>query len=61
MSSHTRGELREAAQVLARAALKAGVRPSATMPVAAAQASASAGSADGEAPRLVVYDGARAA
>jgi glycine C-acetyltransferase/8-amino-7-oxononanoate synthase len=38
MSSHTRGELREAAQVLGRAALKAGVRPSTTVPVAQAQA-----------------------
>jgi 8-amino-7-oxononanoate synthase len=60
MSSHTRSELREAAQVLARAALKAGVRPSATIPVAAAQSSAPEPAA-GDAPRLVVYDGARAA
>jgi 8-amino-7-oxononanoate synthase len=57
MASHTRGELREAAQVLARAALKAGVRPSSTLPVAAAQTTA----AGAEAPRLVVYDGAKAA
>jgi 8-amino-7-oxononanoate synthase len=39
MASHTRGELKEAAQVLARAALKAGVLPSATVPLAEAQAS----------------------
>jgi 8-amino-7-oxononanoate synthase len=39
MASHTRGELKEAAQVLARAALKAGVLPSATVPMAEAQAS----------------------
>jgi glycine C-acetyltransferase/8-amino-7-oxononanoate synthase len=37
MSSHTRSELREAAQVLSRAALKVGVRPTATVPVAEAQ------------------------
>jgi glycine C-acetyltransferase/8-amino-7-oxononanoate synthase len=52
MSSHTRSELREAAQVLARAALKAGVRPSATVPVAQAQAEQSA------ADRVVLFDGA---
>lgn len=37
MASHTRTELRGAAQVLARAALRAGVRPGAGGPVAAAQ------------------------
>jgi len=40
MATHTRGELREAAQVLARAALQAGVRPGATMPVAQAHVAA---------------------
>jgi glycine C-acetyltransferase/8-amino-7-oxononanoate synthase len=34
MASHTRSELREAAQVLGRAALRAGVRPATTVPVA---------------------------
>jgi 8-amino-7-oxononanoate synthase len=38
MASHTRTELREAARVLARAALRAGVRPGAAGPVALAQA-----------------------
>jgi glycine C-acetyltransferase/8-amino-7-oxononanoate synthase len=52
MASHTRSELKEAAQVLARAALKAGVRPTATVPVAQAQASHHA---DG---RVVLFDGA---
>ena len=47
MASHTRSELKEAAQVLARAALKAGVRPSATVPMAEAQSS-----------RHVLFDGA---
>jgi glycine C-acetyltransferase/8-amino-7-oxononanoate synthase len=37
MASHTKDELREAAQVLGRAALKAGFRPGAGVPVAAAQ------------------------
>jgi glycine C-acetyltransferase/8-amino-7-oxononanoate synthase len=37
MASHTKAELREAAQVLGRAALEAGFRPDAAMPVAAAQ------------------------
>jgi 8-amino-7-oxononanoate synthase len=37
MASHTRAELRGAARVLARAALRAGVRPGATGPVALAQ------------------------
>jgi 8-amino-7-oxononanoate synthase len=36
MASHTRGELREAAQVLARAALRCGFRPTAAVPVAEA-------------------------
>jgi glycine C-acetyltransferase/8-amino-7-oxononanoate synthase len=38
MASHTRPELRDAAQVLARAALRAGFRPGSGMPIAAAQA-----------------------
>jgi 8-amino-7-oxononanoate synthase len=37
MASHTRAELRGAARVLARAALRAGVRPGASGPVALAQ------------------------
>jgi 8-amino-7-oxononanoate synthase len=37
MASHTRSELREAARILARAALRNGFRPSSTAPVAAAQ------------------------
>jgi 8-amino-7-oxononanoate synthase len=37
MASHTKDELREAAEVLGRAALKAGFRPGAGVPVAAAQ------------------------
>jgi 8-amino-7-oxononanoate synthase len=37
MSSHTRAELRDAARVLARAAVRAGFRPGAGVPVAAAQ------------------------
>jgi 8-amino-7-oxononanoate synthase len=37
MASHTRAELRDAAPVLARAALRAGFRPGAGAPVAAAQ------------------------
>jgi glycine C-acetyltransferase/8-amino-7-oxononanoate synthase len=52
MSSHTRGELREAAQVLARAAIKSGVLPSATVPVAQAQAEQAVGA------RVVLFDGA---
>ena len=36
MASHTKAELREAAHVLARAALRTGWRPSAGVPVAAA-------------------------
>jgi 7-keto-8-aminopelargonate synthetase-like enzyme len=38
MAPHTRAELRDAARVLARAALRAGFRPSAGRPVAVAQA-----------------------
>jgi 8-amino-7-oxononanoate synthase len=42
MASHTRSELRDAARVLARAALRNGFRPSSAVPVAAAQAAAPA-------------------
>jgi glycine C-acetyltransferase/8-amino-7-oxononanoate synthase len=54
MSSHTRAELREAAQVLARAALKAGVRPQET---ASATAPAPAAEPAPERPRLELFDG----
>ena len=37
MASHSRPELRGAARVLARAALRAGMRPGASAPVAIAQ------------------------
>src|SRR5215213_8900250 len=37
MASHTKEELRDAARILARAALRNGLRPSVTVPVAAAQ------------------------
>ncbi len=40
MASHTRSELREAAQVLGRAALRVGLRPATMVPAAAAQAGA---------------------
>ena len=49
MASHTRDELRDAAHVLARAALRAGFRPDSGVPVAAAQADRS-GVYDDEAP-----------
>ena len=50
MASHTRAELRDAARVLAQAALRNGFRPSSSMPVAAAQsAPASAAIFDGDA------------
>jgi 8-amino-7-oxononanoate synthase len=39
MASHTRGELRSAAQVLGRAAIRVGFRPGTGLPVAAAQSS----------------------
>jgi 8-amino-7-oxononanoate synthase len=48
MASHTKSELRDAARILAQAALRNGFRPSSTVPVAAAQVSA-------EPPR--VFDG----
>lgn len=41
MASHTKAELREAAAVLARAALRAGFRPASGLPVAATQGPAS--------------------
>ncbi|HTE59467.1 MAG TPA: 8-amino-7-oxononanoate synthase [Solirubrobacteraceae bacterium] len=50
MASHTKPELRDAARILAQAALRNGFRPSSTLPVAAAQASTQAGE-----PR--VFDG----
>jgi glycine C-acetyltransferase/8-amino-7-oxononanoate synthase len=40
MASHSRAELREAAQVLGRAALQAGWRPGEGVPVAAAREAA---------------------
>jgi hypothetical protein len=52
MASHTRTELREAARVLAQAALRNGFRPSSTVPVAAAQTAAPA-----PAGPLRVFDG----
>jgi 8-amino-7-oxononanoate synthase len=51
MASHTRSELRDAARVLAQAALRNGFRPSSTVPVAAAQ------SAPAPAGGLRVFDG----
>jgi glycine C-acetyltransferase/8-amino-7-oxononanoate synthase len=48
MSSHSKAELREAAQVLGRACLKAGFRPSSAMPVAQAQTD--------EHPRVELFD-----
>src|SRR5919108_3668422 len=42
MASHTRGELRDAARILAQAALRNGLRPSSTVPVAAAHTAAPA-------------------
>jgi len=51
MASHTRAELRDAARILAQAALRNGFRPSSTLPVAAAQTSAPA------AGSLRVFDG----
>src|ERR687897_807854 len=51
MASHTRSELREAARILAQAALRNGLRPSSAVPVAQAQASA-----QGTAPPRV-FDG----
>jgi glycine C-acetyltransferase/8-amino-7-oxononanoate synthase len=53
MASHTRGELRDAARILAQAALRNGLRPSSTVPVAAAQTAAPAPAPE----RLRVFDG----
>jgi len=52
MASHTRSELRDAARILAKAALRNGLRPSSAVPVAAAQSSAPAAARvfDGDAP-----------
>jgi len=52
MASHTRSELRDAARVLAQAALRHGFRPSSSVPVAAAQSTAPARVFDGDAPGL---------
>jgi glycine C-acetyltransferase len=52
MASHTRSELRDAARVLAQAALRNGFRPSSTVPVAAAQTAPSEASGP-----LRVFDG----
>jgi 8-amino-7-oxononanoate synthase len=52
MASHTRAELREAARILAQAALRNGLRPAATVPIAAAQTSAPA-----PAEALRIFDG----
>ena len=50
MASHTKAELREAAQTLARAALRCGFRPGAGVPIAEVQER-------GHAPRPVFFDG----
>jgi 8-amino-7-oxononanoate synthase len=52
MASHTKPELRDAARVLAQAALRNGFRPSSTVPVAAAQAGAQPRVFDGDADEL---------
>jgi hypothetical protein len=49
MASHTKSELRDAARILAQAALRNGFRPSSTVPVAAAQAGGARGVFDGDA------------
>ena len=56
MASHTRGELREAAQVLGRSALRCGFRPSAAVPMAAAHSAGSAAKHPADA-RPSVFDG----
>jgi glycine C-acetyltransferase/8-amino-7-oxononanoate synthase len=50
MASHTKAELREAAQVLGRAALQAGWRPGEGVPVAAAREAAAAKESDPPTP-----------
>jgi 8-amino-7-oxononanoate synthase len=49
MASHTRTELRDAARILAHAALRNGFRPSSTVPIAAAQTAAPLRVFDGDA------------
>jgi 8-amino-7-oxononanoate synthase len=49
MASHTKAELREAAQALGRAALQCGFRPSAGVPIAEVQAARTRAIFDGEA------------
>jgi 8-amino-7-oxononanoate synthase len=49
MASHTKAELREAAQALGRAALQCGFRPSAGVPIAEVQATRTRAIFDGEA------------
>ncbi|MEA2252433.1 MAG: 8-amino-7-oxononanoate synthase [Solirubrobacteraceae bacterium] len=64
MASHTKAELREAAQVLGRAALQAGFRPGTGVPVVAARDEAQAASATttpGARPFDAEADAARAA
>jgi 8-amino-7-oxononanoate synthase len=61
MATHTKDELREAARVLGRAALQAGLRPATAMPVALAQDAAHGPSAphaffDGEAEDMPASD-----
>jgi hypothetical protein len=61
MASHTKDELREAARILGKAALAAGWRPSAGVPIAEAQsrgshADAGAAADAGPAPRAGVFD-----
>jgi 7-keto-8-aminopelargonate synthetase-like enzyme len=51
MASHTRAELRDAARVLAQAALRTGLRPSSTVSVSAAPAPAT------RPPRTAIFDG----
>jgi glycine C-acetyltransferase/8-amino-7-oxononanoate synthase len=50
MASHTKAELREAAQVLGRAALRCGFRPAAGVPVVATHGVRAAAFFDGQAP-----------
>ena len=60
MASHTKDELREAARVMGKAALAAGWRPSAGVPIAEAQSRPSSPDASGEpqppAPRGGIFD-----
>lgn len=52
MAAHTKAELREAAQVLGRAALRCGFRPGAGLPVAATHGASPAAPFDGQAPEI---------